>query len=55
MQALAAVEDLARELGANHIRLHVFGHNERARSLYCRAGFDATNVFMRKRVEELPR
>ena len=33
-RTLELVEDKARELGAKRVELHVFGHNERARTLY---------------------
>lgn len=47
-QALARLEEEARQLGATHIALHVFGHNVAARRLYENAGFEVTNVNMRK-------
>jgi len=47
-QALALVEDRARELGAETIALHVFGHNTAALALYEKAGFRATNINMVK-------
>ena len=42
---LAAI-DRARELGANCVGLHVFGHNTVARELYTSLGFVETNVMM---------
>ena len=47
-QAMTALEDRARELGAVRIGLHVFGHNERARQLYKRLGYVETNINMAK-------
>lgn len=47
-QALARLEEEARALGATHIALHVFGHNTAARRLYEKAGYEVTNVNMRK-------
>ena len=42
---LAAIEE-ARELGAETVGLHVFGHNAPARALYQSLGFVETNVSM---------
>lgn len=49
--ALAAVEDYAREHGCVGVMLHVFGNNSGARALYLRAGYEETNVMMLKRVD----
>lgn len=49
-QALRKLEDEARSLGAEHIGLHVFGHNLAARQLYEKLGYEITNINMRKRV-----
>lgn len=49
--ALAAVEDYAREHGCVGVMLHVFGSNTGARALYLKAGFEETNVIMLKRVD----
>lgn len=38
--------DKARELGADTVGLHVFGHNAPARALYTSLGFVETNVSM---------
>lgn len=38
--------DLARELGAVRIGLHVFGHNETAIALYTSLGFATTDLVM---------
>ena len=45
---LDAVEGAARQAGCASLRLHVFGHNDRARRLYEGAGYRATNLNMRK-------
>ena len=42
---LATIERV-RELGANSVGLHVFGHNAVARELYTSLGFVETNVMM---------
>lgn len=49
LQALARLEDEAKKLGMSGIALHVFGHNQAARALYEKAGFEITNINMRKR------
>ena len=51
-QALAALEERARDQGIQSIELHVFGHNTAARALYEKAGFEITNINMRKKVRE---
>ncbi len=48
--AMEALEPLARSLGYDTIRLHVFGHNEVARSLYSAVGYTETDVQMAKRI-----
>jgi ribosomal protein S18 acetylase RimI-like enzyme len=48
---LIAAEKKARELGASKISLHVFWHNQRAISLYKRAGFEMTSVNMSRRIQ----
>lgn len=47
-EALRALELTVAELGANTIRLHVFGHNHAARALYETAGYVTTNIHMQK-------
>jgi RimJ/RimL family protein N-acetyltransferase len=47
-QGLRAVEQMARELGADRIELHVFGHNPAAISLYERSGYAPTSIVMSK-------
>ena len=48
--AMEALEPLARSLGYDTIRLHVFGDNDVARQLYRAVGYTETNVAMRKRI-----
>ena len=48
--AMEALEPLARSLGYDTIRLHVFGHNVVARSLYQAVGYVETDVLMMKRL-----
>ena len=48
--ALSALEPIARELGYDSIRLHVFGDNEVARNLYRTAGYVETDVSMLRRL-----
>ena len=47
-RALEAAEDKARELGADRIELHVFGHNAAARALYEGTGYTVTSLIMSK-------
>ncbi len=47
-EALNAVADQARELGADSLGLHVFGHNPGARTLYQKLGFIETDIIMKK-------
>lgn len=49
-RALRAVERRAKELGAEKLELHVFGHNPGARALYERSGFTPTSIVMSKRL-----
>lgn len=51
-RALEAAENKARELGADKIELHVFGHNAAARALYEGAGYTTTSLVMRKRLDQ---
>jgi ribosomal protein S18 acetylase RimI-like enzyme len=43
---MLACAERARELGANSVGLHVFGHNSVARGLYTSLGFRETDVVM---------
>ena len=45
---MLAAESFARNLGAKEIRLHVFGSNTVARTLYESLGYEATSVQMAK-------
>ncbi|HKC18100.1 MAG TPA: GNAT family N-acetyltransferase [Candidatus Dormibacteraeota bacterium] len=47
-QAMRKLEEEARRMGAESIRLHVFGHNAAARPLYEKLGFEPTNIVMAK-------
>ena len=48
--AMDALEPLARSLGYDTIRLHVFGDNAVARHLYRAVGYAETDVTMMKRI-----
>ena len=48
--AMVALEPLARSLGYDKIRLHVFGHNAIARGLYTSIGYVETDVQMEKQL-----
>ena len=48
--AMEAIEPLARSLGYDTIRLHVFGDNAVARHLYRAVGYHETDVTMIKRI-----
>jgi ribosomal protein S18 acetylase RimI-like enzyme len=52
--AMEALEPLARSLGYDAIRLHVFGDNAIARRLYRAAGYAETDVTMMKRIAADP-
>jgi ribosomal protein S18 acetylase RimI-like enzyme len=47
-EAMRQVERVARGHGAEKLRLHVFGDNDRARRLYAKLGYVETNVAMAK-------
>jgi len=49
-QALAALENEAKEIGVKKLELHVFGFNIAARELYKKSGFIETNVNMAKEI-----
>ena len=49
-QALLALEDRLHEEGVSRVSLHVFAHNEAARSLYERLGYVSTGIHMTKRL-----
>jgi len=46
--ALKLAEQKAKELGKKRMGLHVFAHNPRAKELYERLGYRATNISMSK-------
>jgi ribosomal protein S18 acetylase RimI-like enzyme len=48
MHAMTRLEEQARRMGLEAIRLHVFGHNTAARPLYEKLGYVATNINMSK-------
>lgn len=50
-RTLEVVELFVQAQGARELALHVFGHNAAARALYQKAGYEETNVHMRKRLE----
>ena len=45
------LEEKARELGAGSVGLHVFGHNDAARALYEKTGYETTSILMSKRLD----
>lgn len=47
-QAIAALEAQAKSLGVQKLSLHVFAHNQIARSLYEKTGFAETGIYMSK-------
>ncbi len=49
-RAFAVLEEHVRELGLNSISLHVFGHNQPAIALYQAAGYEVTDLQMKKRL-----
>jgi RimJ/RimL family protein N-acetyltransferase len=50
-QAFQALEARAREMGLARIMLHVFAHNEGARALYERLGFEVASYNMSRTLE----
>ena len=46
--AFLQLEEKARELEVDEIALQVFGHNEAARALYTKMGYEITNIYMAK-------
>lgn len=50
-KTLQAAERKAQELGADRIELHVFGHNEAARTLYEASRYRSTSIVMAKRLD----
>jgi ribosomal protein S18 acetylase RimI-like enzyme len=54
-QALAAMEEQVRALGAETIALHVFGHNHIAQALYKKTGYEVTGLHMTKQLNTATR
>lgn len=48
--AMEALDEYAKSLDVQQIRLHVFGHNHRAKSLYDKMGYEVTNYHMQKKL-----
>lgn len=49
---MTALEEEVRRLGLEQISLHVFGHNQRAFSLYQKMGYAVTDMQMSKKLEK---
>jgi ribosomal protein S18 acetylase RimI-like enzyme len=47
-QAMEEIEKLGREIGIKSIGLHVFAHNQIARGLYGKLGYEETSIVMSK-------
>lgn len=47
-QAMAAMDEMAKSMNIAKISLHVFAHNQIARKLYEKAGYQATDINMSK-------
>lgn len=47
-QALQALDKKLKEMGVTSVSLHVFAHNTNAITLYEKAGYKATNLYMGK-------
>jgi len=50
-RAFLALEHEVRRLGLGGIALHVFGHNDAARALYAKLGYQPTNISLFKPIE----
>jgi ribosomal protein S18 acetylase RimI-like enzyme len=50
-QALAAMDETLKSMNAESVELHVFGDNIVAQELYKKAGFEITDMHMRKTLE----
>ncbi|RCK13099.1 GNAT family N-acetyltransferase [Bacillus licheniformis] len=48
-QALAVLEEEAKQLGVKKLSLHVFAHNKKAKRLYEKMNFETTDLHMSKR------
>lgn len=51
MRAFEALEGKVRGLGLTSIMLHVFGHNQAARRMYEKLGYEVVDLIMAKDVE----
>ncbi|GIN52930.1 putative N-acetyltransferase YycN [Bacillus paralicheniformis] len=49
-QALAVLEEEAKQLGVQKLSLHVFAHNKKAKRLYEKMNFETTDLHMSKRL-----
>lgn len=49
-KAMNEIENVAKDLGMVKIELHVFAHNQAARSLYKKLGYEETNIRMAKKL-----
>ncbi|SDK26938.1 GNAT family N-acetyltransferase [Sediminibacillus albus] len=49
-RTMEALDEYAKSVGVKQIRLHVFGHNHRAKSLYEKTGYEVTDYHMQKRL-----
>ncbi len=49
-ETMKKIEEIAKNLGMKKIGLHVFGHNQVARGLYEKLGYQTTNVMMVKQI-----
>jgi ribosomal protein S18 acetylase RimI-like enzyme len=49
-RAFRALEEEVRALGLHGVALHVFGHNQPARELYAKLGYEPTNINLFKHV-----
>lgn len=48
--AMQTLEVEAKRLGAEKLSLHVFAHNDRARALYEKLGYETTDISMAKKL-----
>ncbi len=50
-EALQALEAKVRELDLTRIMLHVFGHNDAARAIYAKLGYEVVDLILSKKLE----
>jgi RimJ/RimL family protein N-acetyltransferase len=48
-QALKSLDETVKGMGIHRIRLQVFGHNNLARDLYIKSGYEIVNIYMEKK------